>query len=91
MKKLLSNVLYILAIVLSYLMCIIVTYRYCTRMCNMDGTPAKFPRVLLVLFLLVIWVCIFFGIKFARDSKKEKETKKETTTEEKVETTDEWK
>ena len=88
MKKLLSNVLYILAIVLSYLMCIIVTYRYCSRLCNIDGT-AKFPRVLLILFLLAIWVCVFFGIKFGRDSKKENEAKKETTTEKKVETTDE--
>lgn len=90
MKKLLSNVLYILAILLSYLMCIIVTYRYCSRMCNIDGT-ANFPRVLLILFLLAIWVCVFFGIKFGKDSKKEKESQKETTTEEKVETTDEWK
>lgn len=90
MKKLLSNVLYILAILLSYLMCIIVTYRYCSRMCNIDGI-AKFPRILLILFLLAIWVCVFFGIKFGKDSKKEKENQKETTADEKVGTTNEWK
>ena len=92
MKKLLSRILYVLAIILSYLMCIIVTYRYCSRMCNMDGTPAKFPWILLILFLLAIWVCIFFGIKFGRDNKKEEKPQNgNTATEEKTETTDAWK
>jgi len=90
MKKLLSRVLYVLAIILSYLMCITVTYRYCSRLCNIDGT-AKFPRILLILFLLAIWVCIFFGIKFGKDSKIDAKPENQATTEEKIETTNEWK
>lgn len=68
MKKLLSRVLFALAIILSYLMCIIVTYRYCSHLCSID-TVAKFPRVLLIIFLIAIIVCIIFGIRFNRQSK----------------------
>jgi len=91
MKKLLSRVLFALAIILSYLMCIIVTYRYCSRLCSID-TVAKFPRVLLIIFLIAIIVCIIFGIRFDRQSKKiieeknaEKTEVEDTTTEEQKE------
>lgn len=91
MKKLLSRVLFALAIILSYLMCIIVTYRYCSRLCSID-TVAKFPRVLLIIFLIAIIVCVIFGIRFDRQSKQIIEEKKvekakveETTTEEQKE------
>lgn len=69
MKKLLSKVMYALAIILSYLMCIVVTYRYCSRMCNIDWWVAKFPRILLIIFIVVIWICVFFGIKFGKTEK----------------------
>lgn len=75
MKKLLSRILYAVAIILSYLMCIVVTYRYCSRLCSID-TVAKFPRVLLIIFLVAIIVCIIFGIRFDRLSKKIVEEKK---------------
>lgn len=75
MKKLLSRILYAVAIILSYLMCIVVTYRYCSRLCSID-TVAKFPRVLLIIFLVAIIVCIIFGIRFDRQSKKIVEEKK---------------
>jgi predicted membrane protein len=68
MKKLLSRILYAVAIILSYLMCIVVTYRYCSRLCSID-TVARFPRVLLIIFLVAIIVCIIFGIRFDRQSK----------------------
>lgn len=88
MKKLLSRILYAVAIILSYLMCIVVTYRYCSRLCSID-TVARFPRVLLIIFLVAIIVCIIFGIRFDRQSKQIVEEKKaekakveETATEE---------
>ena len=70
MKKLLSRILFAVAIILSYLMCIVVTYRYCSRLCSID-TVAKFPRGLLIIFLIAIVTCIIFGIRFDRLSKKE--------------------
>ena len=75
MKKLLSRILYAVAIILSYLMCIVVTYRYCSRLCSID-TVARFPRVLLIIFLVAIIVCIIFGIRFDRQSKQIVEEKK---------------
>ena len=75
MKKLLSRILYAVAIILSYLMCIVVTYRYCSRLCSID-TVARFPRVLLIIFLVAIIVCIIFGSRFDRQSKQIVEEKK---------------
>ena len=81
MKKLLSRILYCVAIFLSYLMCIVVAYKYKGCLCSIQyewaSAPAWVAFLWLLLFLPLIGVALFFWIKFWEKAKLEAKSKEE--------------
>jgi len=81
LSKIISKFCYLLALILSHLMCIIVTYLYTKHIYTLNSAPANVNFLYAIPFALLIVALLIIGTVFKFKAKKAQKEKIEETTE----------